>query len=118
MTVLLNQSNLGFAKGNNVVMKCAKDILNADFVYCINFFSNIGKWRIWTVFVFSELLFIIEICFTYKKSVLNDSSLFIIFLELIPLIVMLVLKYRMTIKLQYNKFRKLNTSIYFSYCFV
>lgn len=34
--VLLNQSNLGFAKGNNVGIKYARDILKADFVCCMN----------------------------------------------------------------------------------
>ena len=36
VVVLLNKSNLGFAKGNNVGIKYAKNILKADFVCCIN----------------------------------------------------------------------------------
>lgn len=36
VTVLLNQTNLGFARGNNVGIQYAKDILKADFVCCLN----------------------------------------------------------------------------------
>lgn len=36
VTVLLNQSNLGFAKGNNIGIKYAKDTLKADFICCMN----------------------------------------------------------------------------------
>lgn len=36
VTVLLNHENLGFAKGNNVGFKYAKEILNADFIILLN----------------------------------------------------------------------------------
>lgn len=36
VTVILNKENLGFAKGNNVGIDYAKNILNASFVCCMN----------------------------------------------------------------------------------
>lgn len=35
VTVILNDENIGFAKGNNIGIKCARD-LGADFVCCLN----------------------------------------------------------------------------------
>ena len=36
VTVILNNDNLGFARGNNVGFKYAKDVLNADFIILLN----------------------------------------------------------------------------------
>lgn len=36
VTVILNNENLGFAKGNNVGFKYAKDVLKADFIILLN----------------------------------------------------------------------------------
>ena len=36
MTVILNNENLGFAKGNNIGFKYAKEVLNADFIILLN----------------------------------------------------------------------------------
>lgn len=36
VAILLNQTNLGFARGNNVGIQYAKEVLKADFVCCIN----------------------------------------------------------------------------------
>lgn len=36
VTVILNNKNLGFAKGNNVGFKYAKEVLNADFIILMN----------------------------------------------------------------------------------
>lgn len=36
VTVILNDKNIGFAKGNNIGYKYAKDVLNAKYIICLN----------------------------------------------------------------------------------
>lgn len=81
-------------------------------------FRKSAGWKCWIVFGILELFFICEICLSYKKAFIDDSSLFIIFPVLIPVIVLLAVRYCMKVDLPYRVFRNLSTSIYFMHRFV